>query len=689
MVIRRSWWSNCVSDLMIVKNLCVVAMIFAGAAHAAAGRIELAQGWKIRPVDPRAALDAPLLDEATRTPAGAGWLPVARMPAMVHDVLLAAGKIEEPWLPGRAAKCRWVAERDWLYAATFPSPDASREAWLRFAGLDTIVDVYLNGERIASHANMYTPLAVNISGRLRETNTIVLHFHTVFDLSGTKPVPIRIVGGDPAKRVRRPGANYSAYLGPQPYYSRVGVYDTITLHTNDGTVLEDVLADAALNDALTQGTVTVEIAGRSRLASAEVAVRVLAPDGRVAAETRQTAQVRNNAFRTRPVLHIDKPQLWWPRGYGAQPLYRVEVTLSSGGQAQQTERRTVGFRRIDMPSLLHFVVNGVPVRLWGGDWVTPRWQTAVWDQPRVDKLFAMAEHANFNIFRVWAEVESPRDDFYEMADARGFLLWQDFTNLPLPPDESVARCAVRSHLVPETAQTSSFHSLLVRVQRSRAVGPPELQRRLRGPRSVARPCRRQRGRGDLPQARSCAPLSAEFSPYYGHESQRPAGRQHPRLHQHLVCARLRFLNFASEDTRIAAPVLHSFKRFMKPEDLWPAGYSTLYLPGDRHPFPQHVACLHHQREFEEDRAGRAILRRHRCCRTGLPDRHGGGPVLPGHRRAATARARCRGSVRRPPFAAATSSGNSTTPGPRYTARRWTSSWSRTTRITRCAEPTPP
>jgi hypothetical protein len=47
-----------------------------------------------------------------------------------------------------------------------------------------------------------------------------------------------------------------------------------------------------------------------------------------------------------------------------------------------------------------------------------------------------------------------------------------------------------------------------------------------------------------------------------------------------------YLNFAAEDTRIAAPVLHSLKRFMKSEDLWPAGYSTLYLPGDRQPFPR-------------------------------------------------------------------------------------------------------
>lgn len=571
---------------MTTKDVCVAALIFAGAAHAAAGRTELAQGWKIRSVSPRAALDAPLLEEAVSTPASGGWLPVAHMPAMVHDVLLAAAKIEQPWLPGAAEKCRWVAERDWLYAVTIPSPGTSREVWLRFGGLDTIVDVYLNGERIASHSNMYTPLAVNISGRLRERNTLVLHFHTVFDLSGPKPVPVQTVGGNPARRVRRPPSNYSTYLGPQPYYSRVGVYDAVVLQTNDGDVFEDVLADATLNEALTEGTVAVGITGRSRAASADLSVRLIAPDGRVASEIRQNVAVSNGAFQARPEVRIKQPQLWWPRGYGAQPLYRVEVVLSASGQVQQTERRTVGFRRITSPSLLHFVVNGVPVRLSGGDWVTPHWQTAVWDQPRVERLFAMAEHANFNVFRVWAEVESPRGEFYEMADARGFLLWQDFTNLPLAPDET-SRAMCREEATAFLKRLKHHPSILLWNGSNEAAQwhhqsyNPNFEDRgvwpgLAAATEVGEICRK------LDPARHYQPSS----PYYGQDPNDPReGSTHGYTNMWFVPG-YDYLNFAAEDTRIAAPVLHSLKRFMKPEDLWPAGYSTLYLPGDRQPYPR-------------------------------------------------------------------------------------------------------
>ena len=411
---------------------------------------------------------------------------------MVHDVLVAAGKIEQPWLPGAAEKCRWGAARDWLYAVNFTTRVGRGESRLRFAGFDTIVDVYLNGERVASHENMFTPLAVNVSGRLRRSNTLVLHFHSVFDLSGSKPVPLRIVNGDSARRVRRPNHNYEAYLGPHPYFSRVGVYDAVILEHNNGSVLEEVLPEANLDDAMTQGAVTINITGRSQSPSVEIRARVPAP-------------VHNGAFTAQPALWVPKPQLWWPRGYGAQPLYRFEVTLSAGGAVQHTERRTLGFRRITMLSLLHFVVNGVPVRLWGGCWVAPRWDTAVWDPPRVAQLFRMAENAHFNVFRVWAQTESPRDDFYEMADARGFLLWQDFTLLPLGEDEV-------SRADPREGNTHGYTNIW-------------------------------------------------FVPGFD------------------------YLNFAAEDTRIAAPVLHSLRRFMKVEDLWPAGYTTLYLPGERYPYP--------------------------------------------------------------------------------------------------------
>ena len=87
------------------------------------------------------------------------------------------------------------------------------------------------------------------------------------------------------------------------------------------------------------------------------------------------------------------------------------------------------FGKLTCPKTFHFVVNGKTVFLRGGNWVTPNLLSDVWDGERVGKLFDLAENANFNAFRIWGPVEAPNDKFYEMADARGFLLWQDFTKM--------------------------------------------------------------------------------------------------------------------------------------------------------------------------------------------------------------------------------------------------------------------
>jgi beta-galactosidase/beta-glucuronidase len=433
---------------------------------------------------------------------------------------------------------------------------------------------------------MFTPLSVDVSGRLRASNVLALHFHTVFDLSGAKPVPWKVVNGDDKRRVRRPQGNYGTYLGPQPRYSRVGVYDAVVLESDDGNGLDEAVADASLNEGLTRGTVAVDAAGRSVLRSVQVRVRMRDAVGRVAGEATESATVMDGKFRVRVAAQVDKPQLWWPRGYGAQPLYKAEITLLAGGQAVEAARRTLGFRRITMPSLLHFEVNGVPVKLWGGDWVTPHWQTAVWDQPRVEQLFRMAEHANFNVFRVWAETESPRDAFYELADERGFLIWQDFTHLPLAPDE-ISRAMCREEATAFVKRLKHHPSILLwnggneAAMWHHASYNPEFKDRgvwpgLAAANEVGEICRR------LDPARHYQPSS----PYYGEDPNNPReGNTHGYTNIWFVPG-YDYLNCAAEDTRIAAPVLHSLKRFMKPEHLWPAGYSTLYLPGDKMPFPR-------------------------------------------------------------------------------------------------------
>ena len=563
---HKAWWTLAIA----IISIPAVPICCHGATDTTDQRLqvlEIAHGWKIKSIGVRDKLDGALLEQAATAQADESWLDAGQMPATVHDILMRLGKIDAPWLPYGTEKCFWVGEEDWIYTTRFSTEEPGREARLRFMGIENKVDVYLNGEHLTSHASKL-PLVVDVSGRLRSENILVLHCHADFR-------------SREGKRQDR-----GSYLGPNPSISSVGIFGSVFVELSDGNRFEEVVADVSLDESLSQGTVTVDVAGVSHLDSVTMHARLLDAEDMCVRETNVPMAVVNGRFSGRGVLQIDQPSLWWPRGYGDQPIYRAEVALVARGQVQEITYRTLGFRRVTMPVPLHFVVNGVPVFLRGGDWVTPNLMSNVWDTTRVDRLFALAENANFNAFRVWGPAEAPPDAFYEQADAQGFLLWQDFTKLPMKSDsKSIAACTAKAQAM--IKRLKHHPSILSWCGCNEAAqwahedynkdfedhGP---WGGLAAAEAVGEVCQQ------LDPARYYQPSS----PYFGMNPNDPReGNTHGYTNMWFVPG-YDYLNFASEDTRISAPVLHSLQRFMAPEELWPEGYSTLYLHGNRRPFPE-------------------------------------------------------------------------------------------------------
>ena len=501
-------------------------------------RIEISSGWKIRFLEPCEALSEVFLAEAAQTQKTADWLDVGTMPATVHDILLRQGKIEAPWLARGTEKCFWVGQKDWVYAVRFALKDQGPEAWLRFQGIENKVDVYLNGKRLASHANKL-PLAVNVSNRLESENVLVLHCH-----ANANPGQ-----GERSKR--------GSYLGPNPAISSVGVFDKVFLEISEGHLLHEVVTDVSLNETLTQGTVVVDAVGNSPLSSVALRVHLKDSTDRLVAESTVPVTVKAHAFKGRCTVQVDRPDLWWPRGYGDQPLYHVEISLLSQGQVQQTERRTLGFRRITMPDPLHFVVNNVPVFLRGGNWVTPNLMSDVWDKACADRLFDLAENAHFNAFRVWGPAPTaPPDAFYEQANARGFLVWQDFPRLPMRADsQSIATCQGKARA---TIKRLKHHPSILcwcGINEAAQWAHEDYNKDFtdHGPWSGLAAAEAV---GAVCQALDPDRYYQHSSPYYGMNPNDPReGNTHGYTNMWYVPG-YDYLNFASEDTRISAPVLH-------------------------------------------------------------------------------------------------------------------------------------
>jgi beta-mannosidase len=141
-----------------------------------------------------------------------------------------------------------------------------------------------------------------------------------------------------------------------------------------------------------------------------------------------------------PIAH---PQLWWPNGYGEQPLYQVDVTLHvyGGGRGERlfapvvADQQTlqIGLRTIKLRqeedqwgrSFL-FVVNGVPIFAKGSNWIpADSFPTRITDE-HLEGLIRSAAETHQNMLRVWGGGFYEEERFYDLCDRYGILVWQDF-----------------------------------------------------------------------------------------------------------------------------------------------------------------------------------------------------------------------------------------------------------------------
>lgn len=367
-------------------------------------------------------------------PASAGLS--AQLPAQAADVLLAHGKIEDPRQLNGARDCLWIAERDWVYRIEFPQPEDSDAVRLVCKGLDTVADLYLNGELIAQNRDMYLALEKCLS--LKAENVLIIHFHSPHRYIAGLNLPEDWKGKvHPNRMLRKPHEDFNSFNGAFPYFTPVGIYDKVLLEVIDTARLADVDISADVDVDGHLGKVGVSVRGvpaaETAQADLELRVRLLDPTGAVVAEqitcpyrevTCPQADAASGAVLAAQ-LEVSEPELWWPLGYGDQPLYTVEMELLAGGRVVDRAEREIGFRHLQMNADFNLRVNGRQVKLFGANFAPMEQFTHVWPAERVNRMMDLVENANCTTLRIWGPGAPYGDDFYTACDRRGILIWSE------------------------------------------------------------------------------------------------------------------------------------------------------------------------------------------------------------------------------------------------------------------------
>ena len=353
------------------------------------------------------------------------WLP-ATVPGCVHTDLLAAGKLPDLFWGANEEQVQWIEERDWEYQTTFTvAKNLLTEEIVELVadGLDTVAIVVLNGKTVAETENMFIGYRWNVKHLLRPgKNELRIRFNSAMAYvrsHRTNHVPRDI--NDPVGRctvIRKQQCQFGWDWGPR--FVSAGIWRDLRLETWTGNRLESV---RIRQDHTRGSSVRLELSAElARIDEAATLRWIVSLDGKKVVAGEGEA------------VDIPEPQLWWPSGQGAQPLYRIQIDVLSGaGQLIGQWDRRIGLRTIvldqhpdEWGTSFQFVINGRPVFIKGANWIPAH--TFVADLTREDyaRDLRFAVDAHMNLVRVWGGGIYESEDFYDLCDELGLLVWQDY-----------------------------------------------------------------------------------------------------------------------------------------------------------------------------------------------------------------------------------------------------------------------
>ena len=358
----------------------------------------------------------------------------ATVPGGVYSDLRDNDVIPDPLEYDNELDVQWVGESDWEYRREFfvdESLVSQQQVFLSCDGLDTIATLYLNDSEIGQSRNMHVGYDFLIDSALESgQNELRVVFESPVEYARTQEeshpyeIPaIRYPVDQPGRQfIRKAQCHFGWDWGP--CLPTMGIFRDMKLVGTSEPIIEAITVEQDHGDTgitldvvahlrspiSTRRPVTVEIAGETTTEACSI------PAGE------STATL---------TIDVTGVELWWPNGYGEQPLYDLSVTV--GDDHTHTITKQIGFRDLqiitepdDAGRSFYVEVNGEPIFAKGANTIpiAPLYRDVTED--KYAHLIESAAAANMNMLRVWGGGYYESDRFYELCDEYGLLVWQDF-----------------------------------------------------------------------------------------------------------------------------------------------------------------------------------------------------------------------------------------------------------------------
>lgn len=362
------------------------------------------------------------------------WLE-AKIPGSVMSTLLEHNRIGDPFWRLNEYEARELFRKDYEFCREFT---VSKELYERSRidllcyGLDTLAEIYINDIHLGKTNNMHRTWRFDCKSLLNigENQIRVVFRAPITYIESYEPAENKQISyiANGAMRgnqyLRKAHCMFGWDWGAQ--VPDAGIWRDIELLGYSEGRIEDVEiiqhhhksgVELEINtklELLTPGDYTLQY--------------TLTTPQKVTTTYHEKVEAEDNSYS----ISVEQPELWWPNGYGEQPLYQLAIVMTSKKDVCDEKEFTVGLRTLTMSqekdewgSEFAFKINGIKIFAKGADYIPEDLVYSRITRDRIDYLITSCVRANYNCLRVWGGGYYPGDDFFDLCDRKGIIVWQD------------------------------------------------------------------------------------------------------------------------------------------------------------------------------------------------------------------------------------------------------------------------
>lgn len=359
------------------------------------------------------------------------WWRSATVPGTVARDVWQAGEISDPYFGRNSLLMEWIPERTWIYRKVFTLPTITSRRWrLCFKGVDYEALIYLNNQFLGSHKGMFSPFSFDV------TDYLVAEGENLLSVVIQK-APDEQPQVSKTSYVKTHKSRMTYWWDFCPRMIHQGIWDDVYLEDFGSALIESVFIRPKLIDQYRKAELHIKAEITTLRAQEGEVELILTRGSKLLRQEHYFLPLEVGTKEYSFCLELLNPELWWPNGYGEQPIYSLETRVSFPHEAIMAHFRqdSFGIREVEWTTNAEaestaapycLLVNKTPIYIKGWNWVPMDVMYGV-DQPeKLNHLLELAKDAHVNFLRVWGGGLIEKKAFYDICDRLGILVWQEF-----------------------------------------------------------------------------------------------------------------------------------------------------------------------------------------------------------------------------------------------------------------------